>query len=179
MHDELTVVFDEEDFVDAYRPAPRPRRISSLLLALAAALGLLIVVLLIRFPDARLAFARSPLLMGLVGAVALAAALVATLLLAAPALRRRAARNTLRDHPGMNDPVNYRFDADGFAAQTTYTQAHYPWSKMWDWRETGRIILILPTPRNFYVVPKRGVDPNVLDRLRGYLAQTRKRAAAP
>jgi hypothetical protein len=177
MQDEITVTLDEDDFVHAYRPAPRSKRAASLLLALAAAIALLIVLLLALFPDARLAFARSPLLDGLLGAVILAAALVVALLVAAPGLRRRAARNTRRDFPGMTDPIDYAFDEDAFAARSTYSQARYPWEQLWDWRETDRIVLILPTPRNFYVVPKRALDPEALDRLRRRLARTRRRAA--
>jgi len=177
MPDEITVTLDEQDFVHAYRPASRPKRAWSLLLASAGVIALVIVLLVALFPDARLAFARSPLLDGLLGAGILAAMLAAALLIAAPGLRRRAARNTLRDFPGMTDPVHYGLDEDAFAARSTYSQARYPWEQMWDWRETDRIVLILPTPRNFYVVPKRALDPATLERLRSYLARTRKRAA--
>ncbi len=141
-------------------------------------LGLLIVTLLIRFPDARLAFAESPLVIGLSGAVLLAAVLVIGLLVATPALRRRAARSTLLDHPGMLDAVHYEFDPDHFMVRSTYTAARFPWSQLWDWRETEGVIVVLPTPRNFYVIPKRGVDAAVLERLRERLAQVRKRVAA-
>jgi hypothetical protein len=176
MSDEFTVTLDEEDFVHAYRPPPRTKKASSRLLASAVLIVLAIGLLLVEFPDARLAFARSPLLNGLLGAVILAAALVAALLIAAPALRRRAARNTLRDSPGLADPMKYSFDDEGFAVRSTYSEARYPWERMWDWRETDRIVLVLPTPRNFYVVPKRALDVAPLDRLRGYLERTRKRA---
>ena len=76
----------------------------------------------------------------------------------------------------MQDPVGYSFDADHFAVSSTYTKASYPWGQLWDWRETNRVIIVMPTPRNFYVIPKRGVDPALLDRLRHHLGQTRKRA---
>ena len=176
MQDKLTVTLDETDFLEAYRPAPRPQRQAMLLLLLAVILGLLIVVLLVRFPEARLAFEESPLVIGLTGAVVLAATLLLGLLVAAPALRRRAARSTLNDHPGMRDPVHYEFDSELFRVRSTYTQASYPWDQLWDWRESERVIIVMPTPRNFYVLPKRGVEPAVLERLRGYLAHARKRA---
>ena len=178
MRDEILVTLDEDDFVEAYRPPPRPRRLAVLLLLLALMLGLLIVALLVRFPEARLAFVDSPLIAGLTGAVTLAATLVLGLLIAAPALRRRAAHSTLADYPGMRDPVHYAFDPEHFTVRSTYSQARYPWGQLWDWRECERVLVVLPTPRNFYVVPKRGVDPAVLERLRGYLAQARKRASA-
>jgi hypothetical protein len=156
MRDELTVTLTEDDFVEAYRPAPRPRRLARLMMVLALMLVLLIVTLLVRFPEARFAFTESPLIIGLTGAVILAATLVFGLLLAAPALRRRAARSTLADHPGMRDPVHYAFDPDHFSARSTYTEASYPWAQLWDWRESEGVIIVMPTPRNFYVIPKRG-----------------------
>lgn len=178
MQDKLTVTLDEADFVEAYRTAPRPRRLGSLVLLLALMLVLLLVMLLVRFPDARLAFTDSPLVMGLAGAVILAAALVLGLLTAAPALRRRAARSTLNDHPGMRDPVDYTFDAESFTVRSTYSQACYPWAQLWDWRESEHVLIVMPTPRNFYVVPKRDVDPAALKRLRGYLGRARRRSTA-
>jgi hypothetical protein len=138
-------------------------------------LGLLIAILLIRFPEARLALLSSPLIIGLSGAVIVIGTLVAVLLVAAPALRRRAARSTLNDHPGMRVPVHYSFDPENISVRTTYTEACYPWAQLWDWRETEHILLIMPTPRNFYVLPKRGIDPKVLERLREYLAKARRR----
>lgn len=56
------------------------------------------------------------------------------------------------------------------------TQARYPWAQLWDWRDCERVLIVMPTPRNFYVLPKRNVDPAVLERLRGHLARARKRA---
>jgi hypothetical protein len=176
MQDEVSVTLDEEDFIEAYRPPPRARRRSALVLLLAIMLALLLVVLLVRFPQARIAFVTSPLIMGLTGAVILAATLVVMVLVAAPALRRRAARSTLNDHPGMRDPLVYSFDADRFMVRTTFTHAQYPWNQLWDWRESERVLIVMPTPRNFYVLPKRGIDPAVLERLRFHLAQARKRA---
>ena len=84
------------DFIEAYLPARRQGRIAKLLLLLAAMLGR---CMLVRGPEARLAFRESPLIIGLTGAVALAASMV-TVLITAPALRRWAARSTLADHPG-------------------------------------------------------------------------------
>jgi len=177
MQDEISVIFEEADFIEAYRPSVRSRGRRSLVLLLAVMLVALIVVLLVRFPGARYSFEHSRLIIGLTGAVILAAALVSVLLIAAPALRRRAARNTLAHHPGLRDPVHYAFDPERFSVRTTYTQASYPWAQLWDWRETERVVIVLPTPQNFYVIPKREVDPVVLDRLRGRLANARKRLA--
>ena len=174
MTDELTLTLDELDFAEAYRPPSRPRRQGILALLIALTVGLLIVLLL-SFPGARYAFAHSRLIIGLSGVVMFVATVLAALLLAAPALRRRAARNTLNDHPGMRDPIRYAFDPGQFTVRTTYSQAAYPWAQLWDWRETDRVLIVMPTPRNFYVIPKRGVEPAVLERLRRYLAQCRKR----
>lgn len=178
MHDEVSVTLDEDDIVEVFRPLPRPRRLSVLVLLLALMLALLIVALLVRFPEARAAFVGSPLIIGLAGAVLLAATLVVALLIAAPLLRRRAARSTLDDHPGMRDPMHYTFDPEHFAVRSTYSQARYPWAELWDWRESERVVIVMPTPRNYYVLPKRGIDSAALERLYGYLARARRRAHA-
>jgi amino acid transporter len=175
MSEQLSVTLEEADLVEAFRPPARPRRLAGLMLILALMLALLIVALVVRFPDALLAFTTSPIIIGLTGAVILAATLVLALLIAAPFLRRRLARSTLDHHPGMRDPVHYAFDPDYFTARTTYTQARYPWALLWDWRECERVLVVMPTPRNFYVVPKRGIEPAVLEQLRGYLSRVRKR----
>jgi hypothetical protein len=175
MEDRFTVTLEEDDFIEVFRPAPRPRRVSFLLLLLALALTLLIIALLVRFPGAQAALLASPVTMGLVGAVVLAASLVAALLIAAPALRRRAARSTLATHPGLRDPICYTFDAERFSVRTTYTQAQYPWAELWDWRESERVVIVLPSPRNFYVIPKRGLEPLLLTRLKSNLAHARNR----
>ncbi|MEO6042066.1 MAG: YcxB family protein [Croceibacterium sp.] len=179
MLDELTVTLTEADFVEAYRPPPRRRRTSLLVLLLAAMLALLIVVLAVRYPSAHYALFHTPLTMGLLGAVLLCAALVIALIIAAPALRRKAARSTLATHPGMNEPIRYAFDENHFEVHTAYTHGSYPWEHLWDWREAADVIIVLPSPRNFYVLPKRGADPAALERLRSYLGRTRKHAAAP
>ncbi|HKX77939.1 MAG TPA: YcxB family protein [Novosphingobium sp.] len=178
MRDEINVTLWEADLIEAYRPIPRRQRLSILILLLATTLALLIVGLLIRFPAARESLVTSPLAMGLVGAIMLAVTLVVALLIVAPALRRRAARNTLETHPGMRDPISYSFDSEHFAVRSTYTRADYPWTQLWDWRETDSVLIVLPTPRNFYLVPKRDVPPEVLARLRERLGQVRKRAGS-
>lgn len=176
MQDVLCVTLDESDLIDALRPSARPRRLAALLLLLALMLAILILVLLVRYPEAQAAFMHSRSVIALTGAVLLAATLVSALLIAAPALRRRAARSMLNDHPGMCDPIRYAFDAEDFSVRTTYTCANYPWSELWDWRENDRVLIIMPTPRNFYVLPKRNVDPAALERLRGHMSRCRKRA---
>lgn len=171
----IRISLDEEDLIEAYRPAPRPQRQARFALLLALALALLILALLVAFPGARRAFTTSPLIAGLAGAVVLAASLVAVLLAAAPRLRRRAARSTLEHHPGMADPMVCSFDHEHFALETTRTMGRYPWSELWDWRETERVIIVLPNPRNFYVLPKRQFEEGVLEQLRSSLSQCRCR----
>lgn len=178
MRDEFYVTLDEDDMTEVYRPAPRPRRLSVLLLVLALMLAFLVVALLARYPNARFAMMESPMAIGLLGAIILSGATVTVLLVAAPALRRRAARSTLDDHPGMRDPICYAFDEQEFGITSTYTEARYPWRELWDWRETERVLVVMPTPRNFYVLPKRYVDAAVLERLRECLMLARKRRTA-
>lgn len=177
MQDVLCVTLDEGDLIEALRPPVQPRRLAALLLLLALMLAFLIAALLVRYPEAQAALIHSKPIIALSGAVLLAAMLVSALLIAAPALRRRASRSMLDDHPGMRDPIHYTFDAENFSVRTTYTGASYPWPQLWDWRENDRVLIIMPTPRNFYVLPKRDVDPEALQRLRGHLSQCHKGAA--
>jgi len=123
MRDELTVTLEEDDFVEAYRPAPRAQGQARVVRLLALLVVLLLAALLIVFPEARITFGESRLIIGLTGAVIVAALLLLVLLVASPSLRRRAARSTLVDHPGMRDPIHYAFDAEHFSVKTTYTDA--------------------------------------------------------
>lgn len=58
-----------------------------------------------------------------------------------------------------------------------YAQARHRWSQLWDWREGERVMIVMPTPRNFYVLSKRGIHPAVLEGLPGYLAHVCKRTS--
>lgn len=174
MQDEITVTLEPEDIGEAYKPPPRKTRLRTLVLSLALCLAILILALLIRFPEAWPVLRDDPLIVGLMGAVCLAAFLVLVLLTTAPWLRGYVGRRTLRDHPGLSDPISYSFGPNEFRVRATYTEAHYPWNLLWDWRETSRVVIVLPTPQNFYVIPKRGVDAAVLGRLRERLNQARK-----
>lgn len=79
-------------------------RHARLALLLAVMLALVIPALVVSVPEARRAFTQSPLIIALTGTVAFTAAQVISLLVAASALRRRAARSSLNNHP-MRDPV--------------------------------------------------------------------------
>ena len=177
MQDEITVNLEPDDIAEAYRPPPRRKRLGILVLTLAFMLGVLIVTLLIQVPEARPTVRDDPITVGLIGVIAFLVIVIVLLLATARWIRRYVGRSTIKDHPGMSDPVQYLFDDAEFAARSTYSQASYPWNLLWNWRETDRVIIVLPTPRNFYVIPKRGVDEAVLDRLRKGLKQARKYTA--
>ena len=166
----IEVRLEEADVIAAYRlMGRRSRRQARPLIATSVILAAIVVALLVMFPDARLAFARSPLLAGLLGAVLLLVGLLIALLAATPALIRRAARNTLKQHPGMAEPIAYTLDDDRLGIRTAYSEAAYPWGKLHGWREDERIVLILLTRQQFYVVPKVQVDADALDALRARL----------
>ena len=173
MQDEVTVTLEAEDIAEAYRPAPRPKRLRILVLCFMLALTSLILILFIRFPESR-AVIHDPVIIGLTGAILLVATLLVLAVVTGPWLRGYVGRRTLRDHPGLNEPIHYSFGEEEFRVHSTYTEAHYPWHLLWNWRETSRVIIVQPTPQNFYVFPKRGVDEGLLDRLRERLKQARK-----
>jgi len=152
---EIAVTLAEADLVAAYRLlGRRNRRQARPVIALATVLAGVLIALVVLFPDARAAFGRSPLLAGLLGAVLLAAALLALAIAAIRPLTRRAARRTLAEHPGMADPIVYRFDDAGLEIVTSRSQARFGWSELHGWNEDPRIVLILLTRQLFYVVPK-------------------------
>jgi len=168
----IEVTLTEPDLVAAYRLlGQRSTRQARPAIALAAILAAILVALVVLFPDARAAFGRSPLLAGLLGAVLLAAALLGGLIAALPALRRRAARRTLAEHPGMADPIAYEFDGDGLTIVTSRSRARYGWSELHGWREDEAIVLILLTRQLFYVVPKAQAPEAALGELRALLGE--------
>ena len=174
MQDEITVTLEPDDIGEAYKPPPRRRRLGILILTLAIMLAVLIVTLLVQVPEARPTVRDDPITVAMIGVIVFLTIVIALILGSARWVRRYVGRSTINDHPGMSDPVQYRFDDEQFEARSTYSQAHYPWNLLWNWRETSRAIIVFPTPRNFYVIPKRAADEAVLDRLRDRLKQARK-----
>jgi len=174
MQDEITVTLEPDDIAEAYKPTRRRGRLSVLVLSLAFTLIVLLVTLLIQFPEARPTVRDDPIVVGMIGVIVFLIILVILVLASTRWVRRYVGRSTINDHPGLSEPVHYVFDDAEFAARSTYSQAHYPWNLLWNWRETSRAIIVFPTPRNFYVIPKRAADEAVLDRLRDRLKQARK-----
>ena len=116
------------DFIEAYLPERRQGRIAKLRFLLAAMLGLLVAALLIRVPEARLAFRESPLIIDL-------------------RRGRTCGKHGDGSHycsctpqvgspqhscrpSGLTDPVTYSFDAEHFSVCSTYAQASYPWERI-------------------------------------------------
>lgn len=179
MQDEMTVTLEADDIAEAYKPAPRRKRLRNLVLTLALCLATLSLLMLTRVPETRPTVGDDPVTVAMFGVMIFLIIVIVVLLSSARWVRRYVGRSTINDHPGMSDPVHYAFDEEHFAVRGTYTQARYPWNLLWNWRETGRVIIVLPTPRNFYVIPKRGVDELVLERLRKRLKQARKVQGEP
>lgn len=169
----VTVSLDEDDLHAAFRLlGRRNRKRARPMLLLAILLALLIVMLLAAFPGARFAFFNSPLLSALSGVAIFLFLAVLTLIAITPRLLRRAARNTLAHHPGMNEPITHTIGPETFGIRTSYSDAAYPWGRLHGWREDDRIMLVLLTHQLFYVVPKRMLRPEQLELLRERLLGT-------
>ena len=78
--------------------------------------------------------------------------------------------------PARSRALGVRSRAD-FGADDLYAGVVSVGSTVGTWGETECVLVVFPTPQNFYLVPKRGVDPAVLDRPRRHLAKARKRLA--
>jgi len=170
----VTVRLDEDDLYAAFRLlGRRNRRQARPIMLLAGLCAMLIVLLLSAFPDTRFAFFRSPLLSALSGVAIFLFLVLLVVLAAVPRLLRRAARNTMAEHPGMSDPITHTIAPETFGIRTTFSEAGYPWSRLYSWREDERIVLVLLTRQLFYVVPKRQLTPEQLELLRAALQGTR------
>jgi len=169
----VTVSLDEDDLHAAFRLlGRRNRKQARPLMLLAILLAMLIVLLLAAFPGARFAFFRSPLLSALSGVAIFLFLFLLIVLAITPRLLRRAARNTLAHHPGMNEPITHTIASQTFGIRTRYSDAAYPWERLHGWREDDRIVLVLLTHQLFYVVPKRMLRPEQLELLRERLLGT-------
>jgi uncharacterized integral membrane protein len=176
----VTVELEEDDLYAAFRLLGSSRRKKARpVILIALLLFILIVVLVVLFPEARFAYFGSPMMAALSGVAIFLLLVVALILAATRPLLRRAAHNSLHNHPGMSDPITYVIGNDDFTIRTTYGEATYPWGKLHGWREDARIVLILLTRQLFYVVPKHQIEPAPLELLRERLQGTGSHTAEP
>ncbi len=167
MSEQVSVTLDEDDLYAGFRLlGQRNQKQARSFLLQVVPLALLIVLLLLAFPGARFAFLGSPLLAALLGVAILLFVIVLALIVATRPLLRRNARLTLRNHPGMSDPITHTIAPDTFGIRTVFSEAAYPWNRLHGWREDERIVLVLLTRQLFYVVPKRQLQPQQLELLR-------------
>lgn len=115
----------------------------------------------------------SPVLTALSGAAAILMLCLIALLLAAPALRRQAARGTLAENPNFEGPAAVEFDETRFSHRAIYASATYPWDKLYGWRVDAQVVVVQPAPQAFYVVPRRVLDHAAYAVLEAGLARSR------
>ncbi|MGX7952597.1 hypothetical protein ACWPM1_08525 [Tsuneonella sp. HG249] len=173
MTGEFEYSLSQDDLVRAFRLMGRrkgSRRVVPLLW-IGMVVCVIALALLIGTP-ARL-FAN-PLLTALAGVATFLFALLVVVLLAAPAIQRRAAHATLSLNPNFEGPITVSFDDQEFRHHTAYSTAAYPWAKLYGWRADDRVTIVQPAPRLFFVVPHQILGDPALAALHDRLADSRE-----
>jgi hypothetical protein len=91
----------------------------------------------------------------LLAPVAFAVAAIAILLVVVPFVRARGrARQHYRQYKGIDDPVTLELRDAGIKFTNADGGGILPWSKVLQWRQNDRFILIYRMPILFHIVPK-------------------------
>jgi hypothetical protein len=165
---EFTVSLREEDLYRGFRLNGVNRRARPLLWAVLVCV-LLIAALLAASPSSLCLIIRSPGSMMLVGAVLLAAFLVALVLGTRNMIWRSMARRTLEQRRELGTPIQWAFDEQGVRIITRFTSSAVPWDALRGWREDQHVLLVYLADQLFHSVPKEQVDAATLDTLRDAL----------
>lgn len=173
MSHSLEYMPSEAELVRAFRLLGRRKGRRKVLPALWLGIALCVILLAVLIGSMDRLFS-SPLLTAMAGAAAILFACLFALLLAAPALRRRAARATLAQNPNFEAPATLELDEDAFRHRARYASAAYPWDKLYGWRADGEVVVVQPTPQQFYVVPRRVLDVTSTAVLEDGLARSRQ-----
>ena len=162
---EFTVSLREEDLYRGFRLNGVNRRARPLLWAVLVCV-LLIAALLAASPSSLCLIIRSPGSMMLVGAVLLAAFLVALVLGTCNMIWRSMARRTLEQRRELGTPIEWSFDDEALRIVTRFTSSAFPWDALRGWREDGHCLLIYLADQLFHTVPRDQVDVAQIDALR-------------
>ena len=162
---EFTVTLREEDLYRGFLLNAANRNTRPLLVAVAVLVALLIALLAL-FPDARLTLACSAGTLMLLGAVLLAAGLLAAVLAVRRPVLRSLARRTLEQRRELATPVAWSFDDETLRVATRFTRSEFPWDALRGWREDEATLLVYLADQLFHSVPKSQVEEAQLAALR-------------
>ena len=162
---EFTVSLREEDLYHGFLLNALNRRTRPALLA-ALVCVLLIVGLLAISPRSICVMLTSPPYLMLLGAVFLAAFLLALVLAFRRPILRSMARRTLEQRRELRTPIEWSFDDEALRIVTRFTSSAFPWDALRGWREDNHCLLIYLADQLFHTVPRDQVDVAQIDALR-------------
>jgi hypothetical protein len=102
----------------------------------------------------------------LLGAVFLAAFLLALVLAFRRPILRSMARRTLEQRRELGTPIEWSFDAEALRVVTRFTSSAFPWDALRGWREDQHCLLVYLADQLFHTVPKDQVEAAQLHELR-------------
>nr|WP_166175749.1 YcxB family protein [Altererythrobacter segetis] len=162
---EFTVTMREEDLYRGFLLNATNRNARPVMLAALVVL-MLLVVLLLSSPAARYSLICNALTLMLLGAVFLAAFLLALVLFVRKPILRSMARRTLAQRRDLATPVAWSFDDGTLRIATRFTRSEFPWDALRRWREDDRVLLVYLADQLFHAVPKDQVDEAHITALR-------------
>lgn len=157
----FVVKLTEADLVAAFRLHARLERVRPVVLA-AVLLIMILLLIFVASPAARISATSRPLTLMLEGAVLLLLALVIPLAFAIRPLWRRAARRSLAVRLDLSEPITYEFSAETLRHTSCFSNSNYPWDGLYGWREDDHVLIVYPSLQLFYVIPKAQLEPGVL-----------------
>ena len=162
---EFTVSLREEDLYHGFLLNAVNRRTRPALIAVLLCV-LLIIGLLALSPSSICVMLTSPPYLMLLGAVFLAALLLALVLVFRRPILRSMARRTLEQRRELGTPIEWSFDDEALRIVTRFTNSAFPWDALRGWREDGHCLLIYLADQLFHTVPKDQVAAAQIDALR-------------
>ena len=154
---EFTVILGEDDLYRSFLLNAANRKARPVMLAALVVLSLL-VALLATSPSARYSFTCDALTLMLLGAVLLAAFLLALVLGVRRPILRSMARRTLAQRRDLATSITWSFDDGALRIVTRFTRSEFPWDALRRWREDDHVLLIYLADQIFHAVPKDQVD---------------------
>jgi hypothetical protein len=165
---EFTVTMREEDLYRGFLLNAASRNARPALILVLGVLAMLWVLLMLS-TEARKSLVCNAATLMLEGAVLLAAAALATVLLLRKPMLRSLARRTLEQRRELATPVEWSFDEAVLRVVTRFTRSEFPWDALRGWREDETTLLVYLGDQLFHGVPKHQVEAAQVAALRAAL----------
>lgn len=165
---EFTVSLREEDLYRGLLLNAANSKVRPVMLAALACLALLISILTLS-PAARYSLTCNALTLMLLGALFLAATLLAVVLLVRKPILHSMARRTLEQRRELATPIQWTFDDAALRIETRFTRSQFPWDALSGWREDKHVLLVYISDQLFHAVPKDQLEAGQVAALRSAL----------